>query len=137
MQSTNDNSTKAFATQYTSLILILLTFVLGAFSAPSSSGASSQLTPDSPLSAFGSLHYTNLFEHQGLDSLEPLLLVLRSHDVRVRLTLQADNLGSGLEQLKLLRDYLLSEGIPDEAYKLEVKEGGKKGVDVQFLTEET
>lgn len=136
MQSPNEDATKAFATQYTSLILILLTFVLGAFSAPATQ-SEGKLTPQKPLPAFGSLHYKDILEHHDLDALEPLLLVLRSHDVKVRLILHVRELREGLEQLRHLREYLLFQGIPDDAVKFEVKKEEEKGIDVQFLTEET
>lgn len=141
MHSGNTNATKAFATQYTSLVLILLTFVLGAFSAPPAASPSSPtIALERPLHTFGALEYRDLFAGGRINTsqLDPLLIVLRNHDLEVglKVTVAPGRISTGIEQVKLLREFLLSEGIPDGAYLLEVEESHIEGLGVRFLTEE-
>jgi hypothetical protein len=134
-------SQQVFSTQYTAVMLIILTFVVGAFSQPKAPIAveaagtgriesAAQVQVVSPASApFGTLIIENAFdvESNGLrkDQLDGIVLALISHVIRAQFTVRSA-LGANIQEssdLLVARmastfRWLESIGVPQHAYQL-------------------
>ena len=132
---------RAFSTQFLSVVLIILTFIIGVFSShhvkqakhavPVAAIKSNTLTPaiEVPERSFGSMNWGSLFSDQSavLDSelLEPLSQVLRSHDILLRVTVAEDSPASielALARSSSLLRYFLAQGIPPAALEIVTSE---------------
>lgn len=126
---------QAYYYQYTSLILIILTFVIGAFligpqEAPEIITGNMPIVVESPS---GVLEYTDLFEGGEInqDTLSALTAVLLSHDLRADIRVYADafqeekNIGESLVLFKKL----VTAGVPAVALRVyAVGDFGQNGV---------
>lgn len=145
---------QAFATQYTALILMILTFVIGAFASERMSGSREQGTPSTslpppPTTAMISapqnpelttVVFDRLFTedyHVNAEALAAVRSILQQHDVDAEFVLPLTIGGSlglptdddaavrhALMRAGALRDSLVREGIPDGAVTVWLEEGG-------------
>lgn len=147
---------KAFYTQYVAVLLIILTFTIGAFRRTltplSEAGAAALNTTQSqestvvpvwhPRETVGSMVLVDLFSPDGaVNSSSPQLAaianVLYNHDLNIRATYQVSrlefdsdsaSLKRAFQRLGSLRTFLRNVGIPDEAMMLVVRPASS-GVD--------
>jgi hypothetical protein len=137
-----------FFVQYTTLILIILTFVLGSFIRPQAS----EKQPDTPIITavesekgleLTTIKYESLFgadnkiNSDNLAALESLLL---SHDIDAEITVfgDQDSAGQGRFAVSLARSialyrYLRGRAIPASALRVTAREGGGRAQAQAFL----
>lgn len=132
---------RVFSTQYTAIMLIILTFVVGAFSQPKkpviieqpgSGRIEKSLESPSPQvepTYFGNLTIDAVFEPETSalrkDQLDGVVVALKSHDIHARFTVYApgesnSESGSALLVARMISTYrwLESLGVPSHAYDL-------------------
>lgn len=110
-------SSNAFSAQYTALILILLTFVIGAFhldnsSKPQVHATIEQLKSKIPLPG---LFSTN--SELRLHSLDPLVFVLKNHDLKAKIKIPSVNPNSIQSAISIF-EYLEAGGIPPASFQV-------------------
>ena len=134
-------SQQVFSTQYTAIMLIILTFVVGSFSQPkaavvaASAGtgriekAALEEIENPKQVSFGALTIENAFDTETnalkKDQLEGIVLALKSHDIHANFIIQSAPQGSSdqssaalvARMVSTLR-WLESLGIPQHAYEL-------------------
>jgi hypothetical protein len=141
---------KAFYTQYVAVLLIILTFTIGAFRRSLPSQEVSAIPPLwTPRAVVGAISIEDLFTAEGsVNEQNPRVRavaeVLKNHDLLMRATylvprLEFDresvSLKRALRRLEALREYLRSQSVPDAASILLVRaaDEGASTVSVQFL----
>lgn len=129
--------------QYASLILIMLTFIIGSFTKPYEGGAT-QITPPDPsqsnkmaqLRRFGDLQYSDMFKNSDAelnqDNIDALQFILSNHDVNAEISVFAGLADSNVmnqsvtdEQMALaiaramsMYRYFSEHGVPAEAIRV-------------------
>ncbi len=146
---------RAFSAQYLSVVLIILTFIIGVFSGhhiqaakvqqPQSQTKPEIVSPAIPVPErnFGSMNWGSLFAPGSAEfdaeSLRPLTQVLRSHDILLRVTVAADEserIEIGLARSSTLLRYFLAQGIPAHALEIVASEEQRPWqVQVEFWRE--
>lgn len=123
---------QTFSVQYTALILIVLTFILGAFirgpeiEYPT---PSQELKPLGPLTPAGSLSYGSLFQPNSSmvarGELDALITFLSNHDIKLDLALFLEAelpptraVELSLERSNVILRELIAAGIPPEALQV-------------------
>lgn len=142
---------RAFAVQYTSLVLILLTFTIGAFGAPARPEPAEP--PEAPaeipggtvmarMRPLGGLRMNSLFERDTVevnpDAADALAGVLSNHDVKVTITIYhlAREVNFGVARASSLAQALAARGIPVSAAEIFAAEGDSDAVEVTFGKED-
>jgi|688.fasta_scaffold438935_1 hypothetical protein len=144
---------KAFYTQYTAVLLIILTFTIGAFQRTIQAELSINSIPVwAPRATVGSLEISGVFTSEGeLDPSAPQLNaiaeVLTQHDLNVRVVMSVADLGlreystslrrAGI-RLEKLRKFFLSRGVPESALVLATRlnESNVDTIRVEFIEAE-
>ena len=152
------NSQQLFTTQYTAVLLIILTFVVGAFARPKP-GVTLELprgagsiekpiveTPSRPEKEIGKLKIADAFSSETnalrTEQFSGVVLALKSHDIGVKLIIREQLAGEGEAQARLLSRivstyrWLESLGIPSGTYQVEgavVPEITNTEVEIEFL----
>ncbi len=141
---------KAFYTQYVAVLLIILTFTIGAFRRSLPTEEPRAIPPLwTPRATVGSLSIADLFTAEGgINEENPrvraVAQVLKNHDLLMRATylvprLEFDresvSLKRALRRLESLREYLRAQGVPDAAAHLLVRaeKDGASTLFVEFL----
>ncbi len=128
---------KAFAIQYTALILLILTFIIGSFFnkefiLQTKSEAIKQLEIAEPKETqIGDLRYSDLFNQRSSqidqDKMDALVSLLSNHDVTLVATINTlpEEVGSGADPLTLalsrsisVQRYLLDKGVSPETFSV-------------------
>jgi hypothetical protein len=123
-------SRQAFAVQYTSLILILLTFVIGAFSGraapPPLSRDGRQATPVDVPETIGIYKLANSDGGSAIaESLGPVLQLLANHDITATLSLPLDSTSSphSWELISQIGEVLDSHRVAPDSLNIALIEG--------------
>lgn len=135
---------KTFSIEYTSLIVIILSFVVAAFNQvpePKIVSAPHKLTTQQSMHSIGIYHLNNLFQNgsnnmsiEAAGQLNALIQVIKSHDVYVHAKLynayeETEDrdlaLGLALERAQMLRLYFKSIGIGDSLMRTSVIDNNK------------
>lgn len=132
LQYPKDSLSRAFAAQYTAMILIILTFVLGAFSQePKTSVISENKNQHEEVHArpdIGTLIGSELLEngHLNTDLLFAVTEVLKNHDVDAIITLPlTSNITDSFNISREISQIFLNENVPKSAFIIEfVKDFG-------------
>ena len=142
---------KAFYTQYVAVLLIILTFTIGAFrrTLPDGLSATAPTVVWAPRAVVGSLSIAELFRPDGAvnpghPQLAAIREVLQQHDLTLKATylvprLQFDHettsLRRAFRRLESLRGYLRDSGVPEEAAILLLQRSDKAfdSVDIHFI----
>lgn len=124
---------RAFFTQYVSLILIVLTFIMGAFArqgleeAKIESGSQSPAktaAEDAPAWLVSRHHYRDLFSGGdiNIEKASALAELLRNHDLNAEIeVIEQPSLGLALRRSTGLLRYLLQENVPMHAVSVAVR----------------
>lgn len=144
---------KAFYTQYTAVLLIILTFTIGAFQRTIHAELPMNPPPVwAPRATVGSLEVSGIFTSAGgIDPHAPQLSaiaeVLTQHDLNIRVVMSVTDLGlqensSSLRRARLrlgaLRKFFLSHGVPESAVILATRldESNAETVRIEFIEAE-
>jgi hypothetical protein len=146
---------RAFYTQYVALLLIVLTFTIGAFQRASdklgaAEPAVTQQTPVSPAS-IGGVTIPKVFTADGSvvsgdERLEAVVKVLEEHDLRALVTLsvprldfdeQASSLRRTLRRLQALEEFFRERAIPQGAVRFTAKAfaGTSEELSIRFYSD--
>lgn len=139
----------SFTVQYTALILIILSFLIGAFIRPEGTEIASKeknkevvVLDNAPKEKkkikLTKLEFNKVFL-EGSDKLLPEELVgltqlLLSHDLKAELTIYGSSTKLILSRIAKLQDYLLEAGLPLSAYDVKaIKEKNLKQLSVKVI----
>ena len=149
-------ATQSFSMQYLSLILIILTFIIGVFASHhaqkqkylqrlGSSEASTSSVPKLPrIETFGSMQLPDAFAENtailNVEAMEGLSQVLKSHDIRIQAEVADERSASpslAIARSATLSRFFLGRGVPSEALEIVAVEGIRPWqVEVRFSTGE-
>jgi hypothetical protein len=144
---------KAFYTQYTAVLLIILTFTIGAFQRTIQAELPINPAPVwAPRATVGSLDISRVFTSEGgVDPYAPQLAaiaeVLTQHDLNVRVVMSVTDLGlkersTNLRRARLrlesLRKFFVTKGVPESALVLATRldESHADTIRVEFIEAE-
>lgn len=125
---------QAFALQYTSLILIILTFLVGAFIRPQLPHVASSADPvNSEVAQLGTVSFSDLFIDENLndDIISALVLFASNHDVQLQIEVFGGLEAEGDSQLRIaqavsrsvaLKRHFIDRGVPPQA--LDIRASG-------------
>lgn len=126
---------QAFALQYTSLILIILTFLVGAFIRPHLPHVAASADPViSEVKQLGSVSFRDLFIEENLneDIIAALVLFASNHDVQLQIEVFGGLEGAGDSQLRIaqavsrsvtLQRHFIDRGVPPQALDIRASGG--------------
>jgi hypothetical protein len=130
---------KAFYTQYTAVLLIILTFTIGAFQRTLAHEKAPVTVPVwAPRSLIGEVKLLKVFTSDGSlvaqpDQLAAIAEVLTQHDLIARVTVSVGELGltegaaslrRARVRLQAIKNFMLTKGVPHHALLLVIKNSG-------------
>lgn len=144
---------KAFYTQYTAVLLIILTFTIGAFQRTIQAELPIYPSPVwAPRATVGSIEISRVFTSEGginndAPQLHAIAEVLTQHDLNVRVIMSVTDLGlttgsttlrRARIRLESLRKFFLAKGVPESAFVFATRlnESAADSIRVEFIEAE-
>ncbi|GEM_PF-3357497 len=107
-----------FWVQYTSLMLLILTFVLAVFFAPGAFVKTEQVKPRI-IPQLGSMEFSSIFEDSGSqlnkEELDGFIFALSNHDLNSEIYVYGDSIETALSRSVVLYKQLINSGVPSTA----------------------